>query len=190
MADLLKTLPRVIESEGGYKLHKVSGDKGGWTFAGISRNYHPDWWGWNLVDAGRYNTPECRKTVEDFYRKEFWTPVCGDDILSQVVAEAIFDFGMNTNPRRAIIFAQYCVDCTPDGDLGPVTLGALNKLKEGTLLEELFLSQFALMRIGYRCKRCDDDQVNKKFLHGWAERDIRVVDSVLNVTGFFGLNKR
>lgn len=190
MADLLKTLPRVIESEGGYKLHKVSGDKGGWTFAGIARNYHKDWAGWYLVDAGKGCSAECKKLVEDFYRKEFWAPVRGDEIESQAVAEAIFDFGMNTSPSRSIIFAQYCLDCTPDGHLGPVTLAVFNMLKPGSIEEELFLSQFALMRIGYRCKRCDDAAVNKKFLHGWTERDVRVVDSVLNVTGFFGLNKR
>lgn len=190
MADFLKILPRVIDSEGGYRLHKVSGDKGGWTFAGIARNYHPDWSGWSLVDAGKGLSAECKKMVEDFYRAEFWAPVRGDDIESLVVAEAIFDFGMNTNPSRSIIFAQYCLDCTPDGDIGPITVAALNQLKPGSIHEELFLSQYALMRIGYRCKRCDDAAVNKKFLHGWTERDIRVVDSVLNVTGFFGLNKR
>jgi len=190
MADLLKALPRVIDSEGGYKLHKVSGDKGGWTFAGIARNYHDDWSGWHLVDAGKGSSPECRQMVEDFYRKKFWAPVCGDEIEGQVVAEAIFDFGMNTNPARAIMFAQYVLDCDPDGDIGPITVAALNRLKPGSIHEELFLSQYALIRIGYRCKRCDDNSVNKKFLHGWTERDIRVVDSVLNLTGFFGLNKR
>ena len=32
------------------KFDKVSGDRGGQTYAGIARNFYPDWDGWDLID--------------------------------------------------------------------------------------------------------------------------------------------
>ena len=52
MADFLQAFESMIRNEGGYKLHSVEGDRGGMTYAGIARNFHPNWPGWAAIDAG------------------------------------------------------------------------------------------------------------------------------------------
>ena len=46
MADFLQAFESMIRNEGGYKLHSAEGDRGGMTYAGIARNFHPTWPGW------------------------------------------------------------------------------------------------------------------------------------------------
>ena len=43
---------KMIQDEGGYVLHKIEGDTGGQTYAGIARNKNPNWPGWGFVDRG------------------------------------------------------------------------------------------------------------------------------------------
>ena len=46
MADFSKALKALMRAEGGYKLHKIRGDRGGLTYAGISQRSWKDWEGW------------------------------------------------------------------------------------------------------------------------------------------------
>ena len=50
MGEFEQAFEKMIRNEGGYLLHKVSGDRGGQTYAGIARNFYPDWDGWDLID--------------------------------------------------------------------------------------------------------------------------------------------
>ena len=54
MADYKKARKYVdnLEYNGNYKLalHDVKGDKGGLTYKGIAKNYHPNWKGWGLIE--------------------------------------------------------------------------------------------------------------------------------------------
>lgn len=73
--------------EGGYA--NVSGDTGGETYKGISRNNWPKWKGWSLIDAhkkagnrtaasinARFNKdPEMTALVEEFYYVQFWNKI-------------------------------------------------------------------------------------------------------------------
>ncbi len=43
MADFIPCFEQTLTLEGGYKLHTVKGDRGGMTYAGISRVHHPNW---------------------------------------------------------------------------------------------------------------------------------------------------
>lgn len=65
MADYLPAYERMIRREGGYRLTNDPADRGGMTFAGISRNRWPDWEGWRQIDAG--GEPEA-EDVRAFYR--------------------------------------------------------------------------------------------------------------------------
>ena len=47
MGEFEQAFEKMIRNEGGYLLHKVSGDRGGQTYAGIARNFYPDWDGWS-----------------------------------------------------------------------------------------------------------------------------------------------
>ena len=63
-------------------------DRGGKTYAGITRKNHPKWEGWKHLDAG--STPPLQ-LVRDFYHAEYWMPVQGDKIIEQSVADVLMD---------------------------------------------------------------------------------------------------
>ena len=49
MADYSKALKVLMQAEGGYVLHKIRGDRGGLTYAGISQRSWKDWAGWETL---------------------------------------------------------------------------------------------------------------------------------------------
>lgn len=88
--------------EGNHVYAILAGDDGGETFAGIARNYIPDWPGWAAVDAekrrrrGRIpngtKIPAAEALVPEFYRKEIWEKKgqC-HRIRNQQLANLVFD---------------------------------------------------------------------------------------------------
>ena len=96
-----------MKNEGGYANNPK--DKGGETYKGISRKYHPNWGGWKLIDAhkaakpdytassiNKYgNNPTMNKLVKDFYKANFWDALCLDKCFSQAMANELFDDGVN-----------------------------------------------------------------------------------------------
>ena len=46
MSDFNIAFEKTLLAEGGYKLTDVANDKGGQTYAGITRRDHPAWQGW------------------------------------------------------------------------------------------------------------------------------------------------
>ena len=114
MANFNPAFEKMIVDEGGYVLHTVPGDTGGMTYAGIARNPNPHWPGWNLIDNGAVDNPLLTGMVRKFYKVEFWDRIRGDEITNQVVAENIFNFGVNTGIKVAVKLAQLIVGATPD----------------------------------------------------------------------------
>lgn len=112
--------------EGGLILSELAGDKGGQTFAGISRVYWPNWGGWALLDAGE--PPGSRQMVESvkgFYYRNFWAPLELDQ-LPLKVAMQVFDMAVNSDPRDAVRCLQRALGTVKvDGSLGPVTKAAI-----------------------------------------------------------------
>lgn len=162
MADSTKIIDHIIEIEGGLKLVHVKHDRGGQTFAGISRRSWPNWEGWPIIDSG--GTPS-RSAVELFYRAEYWNKIAGDRIQSQDVAEMLMSSAVLSGYVRAIKMAQMVVETKPDGGMGPITLAAINRIDP-----ELFEARFALMRINRYRKICNNDRTQDKFLRGWLNR--------------------
>ncbi|WP_294344672.1 glycosyl hydrolase 108 family protein [Prosthecochloris sp.] len=185
MADFLRAYIETIGDEGGFTLHRVSGDSGGDTFAGIAKNYHPKWPGWQLVYSGKGHTQECRDLVREFYKRKFWDTFRGDEIKHQSVAETIYNFGMNSSIKKSVMYAQFCLDCEPDGDLGPITLSAINELSG--LEIELFVCQHTLMRVGHRLKRITQKRNQVKFIRGWLKRDLEEAEKYINIKQYFGI---
>jgi lysozyme family protein len=75
----------------------------------------------------------------EIYRRDFWTPLRGDE-LPLPLALVVFDAAVNAGPRRAITWLQQAAGQTADGILGPATLAAL---KSGDALQ---LAREALVR--------------------------------------------
>lgn len=164
MADFAKALARTVANEGGYVLHKVAGDPGGETFAGIARKRHPDWPGWNVVANGTDSAK--RMAVAAFYKPFFWDVIHGDEIGMQPESEVIFDFAVNAGVQRAVKTAQVVLGVTVDGVMGPNTLHALNSNRVITG----FLREYTLRRIRYYTELCNRRPEIKKFLLGWVNR--------------------
>ena len=165
MADFLPAYERTTLNEGGYELHKVDGDRGGLTYAGIARNKWPSWAGWAHIDRGE--TPPT-PMVRDFYRANFWAPICGEQIEDQRVAETVYDFAVNAGTRTAIMLAQAVVKTTPDGVMGPVTLAALNDHDP-----DLFVARYAIAKLARYAEIVRRDRAQSKFLLGWINRLLR-----------------
>ena len=169
MADFLPAYEDMIRAEGGYKLTNVPGDTGGQTYAGIAREKNADWPGWAYIDRGEIPPTAL---VRVYYFTGWWEPIHGDEILDQAIAATLFKNAVNTSarlrPKVAIKLAQLAAKVTPDGDLGPRTLAAINAMDA-----ELFLARFTIAQIARYTEICMKDRTRvqaKTFLLGWNSR--------------------
>lgn len=151
MAELSQAMPFMLMNEDGKNSrwfyqspHEAlaGGDPGGETVHGVSRGNWPAWAGWKIVDSfkGIEGFPQILLTnttlnalVASFYKENFWDKILGDKINSQLLAIQIFDSAVNQGVKEAskliqdaINFVENCV--AVDGDFGPLSLAALNRL--------------------------------------------------------------
>ena len=164
MADFAQAYEKTMKAEGGYVLHHVAGDRGGQTYAGISRVHNPSWPGWQHIDRG--DTPPT-PLVRDFYRQRFWDLIKGDKIVHQQTAESIYDFAVNAGSAVAIKLAQTVVGAAPDGVIGPKTLAALNAYDP-----DRFALAYALAKLSRYREIVRRDRTQSKFLFGWLNRTL------------------
>lgn len=163
MADFSVAMACLDKAEGVLSNHPD--DKGGLTYRGIARRFHPKWAGWLFVDRGE-TVPD--SLVTSFYQNVFWTPIRGEKINNQRVAYALFSYAVNAGDEAAVKMAQKVLCVGIDGKVGPVTTFALNSIDP-----DLFLARFALARIEHRVEVCTKDPSQKVFLMGWLARDLR-----------------
>lgn len=168
MADFNPAFERMIQNEGGYRLTNVAADRGGQKYAGIARNFHPNWPGWRYIDSHDLQNLELSRLVRDFYKTQFWDTLSGDAITNQTIAESVFDFGVNAGVGTAAKLAQLVVGSVPDGRIGPVTLGKINAC-DGTT----FVLKFALAKMARYAEICNKDREQSKFLLGWINRTLK-----------------
>lgn len=88
--------------EGGFFNDRTAG----WTYAGIAKDYHPEWpgfdrliWLQQKLYPGRiipwnhiFGDKLLDQQVLDFYSKIFWPLILGDHIENQMIANMIYDF--------------------------------------------------------------------------------------------------
>lgn len=163
MADFETAFRRTLKAEGGFRLTKIKDDHGGQTYAGIARNMHPGWPGWAWVD--RNETPPT-ELVRNFYYSEFWSPLqCSQ--MSQEIAEDIYDFAVNANPKVSARLAQAVAGVAPDGAIGPKTIEALERIDPAA-----FRPLFALAKIARYRDIVTRDRSQGRFLLGWINRTL------------------
>lgn len=144
------------------KLTNVLHDRGGQTFAGISRRSNPGWLGWEMIDNG--HTPPV-SIVADLYRERYWTPLRLSEVAHEGVAQSMFIFAVHAGTKTAATIAQIVLGATPDGVVGPKTLSAINAADPALLLSNYTLAQIARYRdIVMR------DRTQARFLLGWLNR--------------------
>ena len=127
----------------------------------------------NLNSLLRKNKYE-NKLIE-YYKKQYWDVNNCDDISSQTLAEELFDFGVNAGPSTAAKILQRLVDVKDDGNLGEMSLYAINC----AICFDLFSLQlnFALEKIKHyhRISKAPGSE-NRKYIHGWLNRTYEIFD--------------
>ncbi len=98
--------------------------------------------------------------VEAIYRALYWNPVEGAR-LPAGLGLSVFDSAVNLGVRRATMLLQAALGVTQDGAVGPVTIGAVNEVALGVLLERLTGQREAFYR------RCASFAL---FGRGWLNR--------------------
>lgn len=168
MAEFLEAYRRTAIHEGGYA--NVKGDRGGETYKGIARVYHPHWEGWKLVDRAkplRHNafikSDVLDSLVKQFYKRHFWDKIQGDYIRDQRTAEFLYDYMVHSG-KRAIVRVQRILGVWDDGILGNITLRALNNADPDDVFNQLKSERRTFLR-GLASK-----PGQSKFLKGWMNR--------------------
>lgn len=115
-----RALEITLNYEGGWSDHPD--DPGGATMKGVTLKTYSD-------HIGRAASKDELKEISDeeiqaIYRGNFWNLVRADDVPSGVDL-AMFDFAVNSGPKRAILTAQSIVFAEQDGVFGPQTLKKL-----------------------------------------------------------------
>lgn len=160
-------------NEGGYSLDKD--DRGGETYAGIARNYWPQWEGWKIIDAIKkigsikkgqiIHDTQLEAMLESFYKKNFWDRIHGDEINSQQVANIFYDWTLTSG--KAIKRVQNIIGVSTDGKFGPNSLKEMNEYISIKGQQELFEKIKNSRREYYLSIGIGN---NSKFLKGWINR--------------------
>lgn len=116
-------------------------DRGGETYAGVSRLKHPDCPIWVIIDEAKksadfpHNLKDNKEldiAVQGLYYHEYWKPFAS--LTNQHLAEVLFDTAVNCGVWQTICFIQFTLNWMDDrakdvlrvdGQLGPVTRGEL-----------------------------------------------------------------
>lgn len=113
-ANFQRAIPILLEEEGG--LADNPKDPGGLTNYGISQRSYPH------VDI-RALTPESAAAI---YARDFW-PACGGELLPWPLCLFVFDHSVNAGHVAAIKCLQRAAHVGDDGQLGPLTLAAVQR---------------------------------------------------------------
>lgn len=119
-------LSHVLEHEGGYVDDPE--DPGGATNMGITRRTLADWrhvapW----PDLPKTEVRNLKRSeAANIYQNRYWQ-VCGAQNMPVGLDLALFDFAVNSGPRRAVQYLQAIVRTIEDGVVGPRTLSAVER---------------------------------------------------------------
>lgn len=105
------------QHEGGYA--NDPDDRGGETYRGIARKFHPNWEGWKIIDDAKNITKEKNELnkildenealqllIKNFYRQEFWAKIKGEELQYQSLANELYDNAVNMGTGQSIEYLQ------------------------------------------------------------------------------------
>jgi lysozyme family protein len=171
VADFLPAYNLVKKYEGYYVNNPL--DRGGETYAGVARNFWPDWSGWPAIDAHKKKLGRAIKTNEKIPNMEshvtafyqmLWNKNRFGEIADQAVANIAYDWFVNSG-GTGIKGVQRVAGARPDGVLGSDSLKAINSKNPAQLHDAIKTA-----RINFY-----NDLVKRKpdqatFLKGWLAR--------------------
>lgn len=124
-----EAMNHVLEYEGGYSNDR--GDPGGPTNWGITIHDARMYWKPNATAANVRAMP--KSVALDIYRKHYADPL-RYDYLPAGLDFAVLDYGINSGISRAAKVLQNLLGVTPDGQIGPITVGAAQKADVTTII--------------------------------------------------------
>jgi lysozyme family protein len=163
-----------MKAEGGYANDPQ--DRGGETYKGVSRNNHPTWSGWKIIDEAKAAKPKSlnavlarnavlQQKIKDFYKVNYWDVNNTGDINDQQVANQVFDIAVNSGAGTAAKFLQVAAGVTVDRVVGPLTIKAVNAANTKALYEKLLNE-----RSTYFDQIVARNPSQSKFLASWKSR--------------------
>jgi len=158
------SLAAVLVHEGGYVFDPA--DPGGETNRGITKAVYDDW----RIAHGipRQNVRLLSQfETEAIYRKLYWDAIRGDQLPSGV-DYCTFDFAVNSGVNRASRYLQRAAGVTDDGQIGPMTLAAVDAKPAGEMIDAVCDGRLAFLK---QLPTFDH------FGHGWTTRvnDVRAM---------------
>lgn len=135
-------LAAVLAHEGGYVNHPA--DPGGATNRGVTQATYDVW----RVDhqlpkrSVKHITPA---EVMALYKRRYWDAVSGDQLPSGL-DYCLFDFAVNSGPKRAATYLQRVLGVMDDGKIGPQTLDAAEVVPAKDLIEGVCNLRLAFMK--------------------------------------------
>lgn len=173
----------LIAREGGYSDHPA--DRGGATRFGITEA---------VARAHGYGGPMSllpREEAATIYRRLYWLRPRYDQVARRAprIAAELFDTGANMGPGVATTFLQRALtalnrngkdfaDITPDGRIGPKTLGALDAFLRlrGLGGETVLLRALEALQGERYLRLAEKRPANEAFLYGWLANRIGNLD--------------
>jgi len=136
-----RAVDAVLKHEGGFVNHPA--DPGGATNKGITiANFRRYVKPTGTVGDLKALTTDQAKTV---YRRMYWDAVHGAE-LPDGVDFAVFDFGVNSGPDRAIKYLQRIAGVAQDGRIGPATLKAVRAIPHAKLINDYQDARLAFLK--------------------------------------------
>lgn len=166
-----KALKETLNHEGGYVNHPR--DPGGRTNLGVTQATYEAWVGYPVSE--RIMRDLNVDKVKTLYKVKYWDRVKGDKLPAGLDL-CVFDFGVNSGPKRAAKYLQWMVGTVQDGIIGPKTLEALRQhiIKHGAAAA---ITTYQEMRLTYLKRLSHWDA----FGRGWTRRVDEVEEAALQM---------
>jgi lysozyme family protein len=165
MAKFKPAVDLILKHEGGYVDNP--NDRGGETVFGISKRAFPSLEIRDLSVNG----------ATEIYLVKYWNKIKGDGIKNQALANAFFDYAVNSGPETASLEIQRCCNMLrpeepikADGIIGPLSLNAINACNADTLRFRLCRA-----RIDRLLTICEKSPSQRVFLRGWMSRAVSFI---------------
>lgn len=142
----------VMKWEGGYV--NDPNDPGGETAFGISKRAYPELEIKHLT----------KKMAREIYLRDYWTPLKCEDMIPEIRL-LVFDAGVHTGLRHAIVMLQRAVKVKTDGIYGPMTKRALEITPPVVVI-----NSYVFQRLDHLTNLTGW----KNFSKGWAKRVLEV----------------
>lgn len=165
MAKIEEITPLILKWEGGFV--DDPDDRGGATNMGVTIGTYEAYCrrkGYPKPSVERLKNLSMEEWT-DILRTMYWDVCKADDIGSQSVANMIVDWAWHSGTGTAIRKVQKVVGVERDGDIGPITLAAINSVSALPLFGMLKAE-----RVRHLKEICRKRPANNKFMKGWMNR--------------------